>query len=336
MKALSASLLTIVLAALPLMGSTANDKVLQNIKGTVTYGPSATPTTSLAPKSSIALNDNDYTATGADSQAAITLPDSSRVLIGQNSNVQLAAFDNSVSPTSAKFVVVGKVRFTVQHPAGAQANYQFSTQTGQIAVRGTEGDIDAPGGAGGAPGGLQVNVYALSNPALPVQVTLVNGQVFTLAAGQSLVVTAAAGALVGAVSGISQALTTPFSEFGAAANGAGGAAGGAAGAAGSAGGGAAAGGAATGAAVTAGVVGAAVVGTVAVANSKSSSAPAPTAQPTNQPTQQPTTQPSSTSVPIVISGAHGPASPPPTPQAVAPIPAPPASHAGGRPPEPRG
>ena len=110
----------------------------------------------------------------------------------------------------AKFVVVGKMRFTVEHPSGAQADYQFQTTTGQIAVRGTVGDIFA-----NPTGGLQVNVYALSNPALPVQVTLVNGQVFTLAAGQSLVATAAAGAVTASVTGVTQSMFTPFSELGA-------------------------------------------------------------------------------------------------------------------------
>jgi len=66
------------------------------------------------------------------------------------------------------------------------------TSTGQISLRGGEGDIIAPADPNG---GLRVAIYSLSDPALPVQVNLVNGQVFTLAAGQTLEVTAVAGAI---------------------------------------------------------------------------------------------------------------------------------------------
>jgi hypothetical protein len=314
MKALTASLLTLALAAMPLMASTADEKQLQNLKGTVTYGPQQTPTTQLAHNAVQPLNDADYVATGADSQAAITLPDSSRILIGQNSNVQLQSFNQS-DIAHAKFLVVGKVRFSIQHPAGAKADYTFQTQTGQIAVRGTDGDLNFTP----ANNGLQVNVYSLSNPAFPVQVTLANGQVFTLAAGQSLVVTAAAGALVGSVSGLTNTLFQPFTEFGLPANA------GPLGIAGAGtGAGAAAGAASTGVASTAAA--AAVVGTgvaaTAVASSQKNATPSPTPSPTPQPSNSPTPspQPSTTSVPIVISGKHGtePSAPPAPAPAILP------------------
>jgi hypothetical protein len=198
---------------------------------------------------------------------------------------------------TAKFVVVGKMRFTVNHPNGAKADYTFTTATGQIAVRGTIGDIAAN------PGGLQVNVYALSTPSLPVQVTLVNGQVFTLAAGQSLVATAAAaGAVTASVTGVSQSMFTPFSELGAPAN-----AGslGITSAAGAAGG-AAAGGAGATAAIAGGAVAAAAVTTAVVnTNNASSPSPAPTTPPTATPSPSP--QPSTTSVPITVN--HAPPAP---------------------------
>jgi hypothetical protein len=199
----------------------------------------------------------------------------------------MVSFDNSNIAT-AKFVVVGKMRFTVNHPSGAKANYQFSTATGQIAVRGTIGDIFAQPG-----GGLQVNVYALSDPTLPVQVTLVNGQVFTLAAGQSLVATAAAGAVTASVTAVSQSMFVPFTELGAPANA--GALGITAGA-GVAGAGAAA---ATTTAIVAGAVGAAAAATVISNSNNSSPSPAPT--PTSTPS--PTPQPSTTSVPITVNKA---------------------------------
>ncbi|HUA08158.1 MAG TPA: FecR family protein [Candidatus Acidoferrales bacterium] len=291
MKAFCASLLTVFLAAMPLIASPADsDKTLQNQKGTVTYGTSAQPTTPLAVKASTTLNDNDFAATGGNSLATITLPDSSQILMGSNSSVQMVSFSQT-DMAHARFVVVGKMRFTVNHPSGAQADYHFQTTTGEIAVRGTVGDI-----LSNPTGGLQVNVYAVTNPALPVQVTLVNGQVFTLAAGQSLVATAAAGAVTASVTSVSQSLFSPFSELGAPANASSlgitasttaattGAAGGAAGAAG----GATAG-------IAAGAVGAAAAVTTISNNNTSTPAPAATATPTPQP--------STTSVPITVNKA---------------------------------
>jgi hypothetical protein len=292
MKALCASFLTVLFALLPVVASPADtDKTLQNVKGSVTYG-AGTPTKTLGVKSSTTLNDQDSAATGADSLATITLPDSSQIVMASNSSVRVDQFNMS-DIAHAKFTVIGKMRFTVNHPQGAKADYTFSTATGQIAVRGTVGDISAN------PTGLQVNVYAVSNPALPVQVTLANGQVFSLAAGQSLVATAAAGAVTASVTAVSQSMFTPFSELGAPAN-----AGslGIAGSTSAAAGGAAAG-AATGAttAIAAGAVAAAAVTTTIVNNNSTTPSPAPTTAPTATPS--PTPQPSTTSVPITVQSA---------------------------------
>jgi len=304
MKALSSAMLALTIAALPIVGlPQSNEKQLKNLEGSVTYGATATPTTKLGRNSSTALSDNDYAATAASSKATISLPDSSVVTVGENSNVQMKNFDNAGGTNTARFVVVGKVRFQVEHPGGAKANYTFQTPTGQIAVRGTVGDIFATLGQGGGPGGLQVNVYALTNPALPVQVTLVNGQVFTLAAGQSLVVTSTAGALVGSVGAVSNTTFAPFSQLGTPVNASSlgittttGAATGAA-----------AGAASTAAATTAAAaIGAAAATAVVTSNHSSPPAPSPT--------------PTSTSVPITISG-HPAA--PNVPQAVPAPPQPP-------------
>jgi len=195
-----------VLCAFP--ARAANDKELQNVHGSVSYQHGSTSATPLAPKSSTVLDDSDYTITGADSLAAIGLPDSSRVLVGSQSKVQLAAFDQTAI-ARAKFVVVGKVRFIVQHPQGAKADFTFATATGQVAVRGTEGDIDAEGND------LTVNVYEVCDPNLPVQVTAANGKTFTLVAGQSLAARFVNGVLQTQVQAITQQMIDRFSpDFG--------------------------------------------------------------------------------------------------------------------------
>lgn len=286
MKALSSAMFALALAGLPIVSMSANgDKTLKTIDGTVTYGAQQNPTIKLAKNAQTSLSSNDWTQTLAKSMATLTMPDQSVVTIGENSDVQMQSFDDATGINTAKFVVVGKMRFEVKHPAGAKANYTFTTATGQIAVRGTVGDIFAQPG-----GGLQVNVYALSNPALPVQVTLVNGQVFTLAAGQSLVVTSAAGAIVGSVGAVSQSTFAPFAQLGAPVN---------ASSLGitatttTAASGAAAGAAASTAAATtaAAALGAAAAATAVTAGSNHNSPPA-----------TPSPMPTGTSVPITING----------------------------------
>jgi hypothetical protein len=194
-----------VLCAFP--ARAANDKELHNMHGTVSYlrGGATTP---LAPKASTVLDDDDYAITGADSLADIGLPDSSRVLVGAQSKVQLKVFDLT-NIAHADFVVVGKVRFVVQHPQGARADFTFATATGQVAVRGTEGDIDAEGND------LTVNVYEVCDPNLPVQVTAANGKTFTLVAGQSLAARLVNGVLQTQVQAITQQMIDRFSpDFG--------------------------------------------------------------------------------------------------------------------------
>jgi len=204
----AALMLGVVLCAFP--AGAASDKELQNMRGSVSY-QHGTATTALAPKSTAVLDDSDYAITGAESLATIGLPDSSRVLVGSQSKVQLAKFDQDQTDIAhAKFVVVGKVRFIVQHPQGAKADFTFATATGQVAVRGTEGDIDTDGA------GLTVNVYEVCDPHDAVGVTLANGQQFTLVAGQSLAARFVNGVLQAQVQQITQQLIDRFSpDFGA-------------------------------------------------------------------------------------------------------------------------
>lgn len=215
MRRLLALLLCLSFAAPMLPASAAAQKQLRNLKGNVAYQLPRSAVQPLAARGSVVLSDNAYAITGANSLAGIDLPDSSRVLIGSLTKVQLVAFNQS-NIAHASFVIVGgRVRFTVVHPRGARANYTFQTPTAQIAVRGTVGDIDVE------PSSLQVNVYQLSSPNLPVRVTLNDGRVFVLHAGQSLMVhfgvlsAVAAQAKIEPVNGTTY---QPFSQFGLPAN----------------------------------------------------------------------------------------------------------------------
>ncbi len=215
MRSIAALLVSFSLVVLTIApAQAAADKTVTNLKGDVSYRAGSATPTAVALKATLALADMDSTITGANSEAAIGLPDSSRVLVGQNSNVQLTSF-NQTGIATAKFVVVGKVRFTVEHPAGAHADYTFKTGTAQIAVRGTTGDISWDP----TTNTLQVNCYDLSDPALPIQVTLSDGQIITIGKGQSLLTHLPSNpADPPHVQNITHPLADTFSEFGAPAN----------------------------------------------------------------------------------------------------------------------
>lgn len=197
-----------MLAALPAVA--APDKQLQNMRGHVGYQKGSAAQKAVAPNASVGLSDSDYAIVGPESLGVVGLPDSSRVLVGAESKIQLAFF-NQAESANAKFVVYqGRVRFEVQHPAGAKANYVFQTPTAAIAVRGTQGDISTqPNGA------VRVNVYEVCDPSLPVEVTTKDGQRFQVVPGKSFVAQIVNGRVQAEVETLSQQMIDQFSpDFG--------------------------------------------------------------------------------------------------------------------------
>jgi hypothetical protein len=184
-------------------------KSLENMKGDVFYQKPNATQQPIALNASVDLPDEDYTITGAASLAQLTMPDSSQVLMGANTKVQLSSFSQT-DVANAKFVIyAGKTRFIVKHPQGAHANYTFQTATGTVGVRGTEGDIEYDAG-----GAMRVNVYELCDKNYPVQVTA-GGKTLTVIAGQSLSAQVVNGILQSSVQQITQQLINQFSpDFG--------------------------------------------------------------------------------------------------------------------------
>ena len=185
-------------------------KQLESIKGDVSFEAPRENPSELAPRASILLPDTDYALTGAASLGTLRLPDSSVITLGATTRVQLASF-NQAAVTTARFIVVnGTLRFSIHHPHGAIANYTFVTPTAQIAVRGTEGDIAVEGDR------LQVNVYQLSDPKLPVLIS-VNGsrKRITLPAGKTLTTRPERGRIRTDVTDVSRASMARFNrQFG--------------------------------------------------------------------------------------------------------------------------
>jgi len=210
MKIRALALAALILATLSIPVVADGTKTVQNVKGTVSYQKPNKPAKPIAGQASIVLADKDLTITGLDSEAAVTLPDSSRVLVGSDAKVQLAFF-NQTAIANAKFVIYqGRFRFTVEHPSGAKANYTFQTPTGNVAVRGTQGDIGVADD-----GTLSVNVYELSDPDLPVIVSTKDGKTYSLNVGQGFVGQYINGIVQGKVDDLKQQAVDQFSpDFG--------------------------------------------------------------------------------------------------------------------------
>lgn len=198
------------LAASTWRADASNDRILQNLHGRVSYitgtGP---PARDLAPASATVLTDDDVARTGEASMASITLPDSSEIVMASNSVLKLDSFSQA-DVAHAHFVIFeGKMRFRVLHPAGAHADYTFTTPTGQIGVRGTEGDI-----AVDPFDGVRMNVYHLTDPALPVHVTMIDGSTYDISGGQKIWMRWTSGKLVARVTALSKDEVNRFSELG--------------------------------------------------------------------------------------------------------------------------
>ncbi|MBV8116739.1 MAG: FecR domain-containing protein [Candidatus Eremiobacteraeota bacterium] len=188
----------------------ANDKVLVNLRGDVTYVVySSGQPRSLSPAASIDLEDDDVARTGNASMGAIVLANSSRVILASDTTVKLDVFDD-VAATAHFVVFDGKLRFRVEHPAGANATYTFTTATGSVAVRGTEGDISSD-----SLDGVRVNVYHLTDQHLPVVVETLDGQRFDLSGGQKIWMRWERGRLVARVQPLTRAEVDRFRELGA-------------------------------------------------------------------------------------------------------------------------
>jgi FecR protein len=200
----------VVLSVSTLRADASTDRVLQNLHGVVSYVTGAgAPAHVLAPSASTTLADDDVARTGAASMASIVLPDSSRILMASDSVLKLDTFSQS-DVARAHFVVFeGKVRFRVVHPGGAHADFTFTTPTGQIGVRGTDGDI-----AVDPFDGVRMNVYRLSDPALPVHVAMIDGSTYDISGGQKIWMRWISGKLIAKVTPITADEIKRFEEFG--------------------------------------------------------------------------------------------------------------------------
>lgn len=157
-------------------------KQLQRVKGTVGYSTVADTTDFKTVFGKFDLPDDDFAVTRGASAAVLAMPDSSLISLGENTSVQVGAFDSaSASPGSTITLKGGTLRFEVKRPEGGVANYHFLTPTSQVAVRGTVGLLALVNGI--------TTVGCVACAADSITVT-VGTQTLTLATGQFIAVSA--------------------------------------------------------------------------------------------------------------------------------------------------
>ena len=189
----------------PLPVHAAADKSLQRQRGTVTYRDPGGVEHGVAGQ--IILPDDARAQTGRASMALLTLPDSSVVSLGENTDVQVGAF-NAASSSRPNEITIngGALKFAVRHPQGGKSNYRFTTPTSQIAVRGTDGYLVV------GPNGTQV-VCTQCEPG-DVQVTVLKTGVITaLVTGQVLTILNSGAAVTSGVSGLASFNSPAVNQF---------------------------------------------------------------------------------------------------------------------------
>jgi hypothetical protein len=138
MRRFAAVVVTAALAAcITTIASAEPVNVLERVRGDVGYALRGQRAGYHELAGSIALPDDARAMTGRRAAARLTLPDSSVVDIGDNTDATISAFREGATRPNGIALRSGALRFNVRHPAGARSNYVFTTPTAQIAVRGT-------------------------------------------------------------------------------------------------------------------------------------------------------------------------------------------------------
>ena len=165
-------------------GNAADDTLLRHVNGNVSYRVSQTAQP-VAVTSTQVIADEAFAITGRASQGVLTLPDSSLVGLGANTNIQVAAFKRADTGDGTTITIPatgGTIRFQINRPQGGKSNYTFVTPVASISVRGTVGLLTH------GPNGDTIACLVCT----PGDVSVAVGtQTYGLLTGQTLVVTLA-------------------------------------------------------------------------------------------------------------------------------------------------
>lgn len=172
-------------------------KQLQRVRGTIGWATVADASDFKTVFGKFDLPDDDFAVTRQQSAAVLQLPDSSLVSLGQNTTVQVGAFNNAANGPGATITVSGgTLRFDIRRPEGGAANYKFVTPTSQVGVRGTVGLLAFTNGV--------TTVGCVVCAADSVTITTAT-QTITLVTGQFVTISALGAVTTGALSTVTAA-----------------------------------------------------------------------------------------------------------------------------------
>lgn len=108
--------------------------------GTVTYQTATTAQLERVTGTQIVSGDS-LVSTGPASEGVLVYPDSSRVILGAGTTVQVGRFSSTAGHVASTTVRIpqtgGVVRFDVNHASSGESDYVFATSLASITVRGT-------------------------------------------------------------------------------------------------------------------------------------------------------------------------------------------------------
>lgn len=113
---------------------------VSSVTGTVELKSVSATRFSPLPASTQIVHVGDQIRTGSGASLILTLPDTSYMVISENSTVTIQEFW-APSMRNLVDVVMGKVRFYIQHIGGKPNPYKVQTPTALIAVRGTTFEV---------------------------------------------------------------------------------------------------------------------------------------------------------------------------------------------------
>jgi hypothetical protein len=113
---------------------------VSSVVGSVEWRPVTAARFAPLPVSTQMVHVGDQIHTGAGANLILTLPDTSYIVISENSTVTIQEFWAG-STRNLVDVVVGKVRFYIQRLGGKPNPYRVQTPTALIAVRGTTFEV---------------------------------------------------------------------------------------------------------------------------------------------------------------------------------------------------
>jgi len=135
------STLVLLLLLLPTVAMAQGTVIVSSVIGSVEWKSVAAAKFSPLLASTRSVQVGDQIHTGAGANLILTLPDSSYMVVSENSTITIQDFWAGTNVRSLVDVMMGKVRFYIQKIGGKPNPYRVQTPTALIAVRGTIFDV---------------------------------------------------------------------------------------------------------------------------------------------------------------------------------------------------